>query len=258
MTTLRHSAPDWCFFEDRGFDPSTYYRRVKSLGYEAVELVAPPQWSAARDAGLRILAISGGGMREGLNFAANHAKLTPQIEAKIQEARNNAVENVIVFSGNRKGISDSEGLANVIAALKAVLPTAEAAGAGLLFEMLNSFDHEDYQADNAEFGFAVVRALSSPRVKVLYDVYHMYRMGRDEETIVADLTRNIDIIGHIHVAGAPKRDFPGENQQIDYARIIAALHKAGYRGFIGYEFIPSGDPFEELAAAVALFESYVK
>ena len=67
---------------------------------------------------------------------------------------------------------------------------------------------------------------------------------------------NLDAIAHLHVAGAPGRGFPGAGQEIDYARIIRSVHAAGYTGFVGQEFLPVGDPIDELAAAVALFESY--
>ncbi|MHC4713414.1 MAG: TIM barrel protein [Planctomycetota bacterium] len=256
MTILRHSAPDWCFFEGRGFEPADYYRRVRSVGCAAVELVEPSEWGAAREAGLPVLAIPGGAIREGLNRLENHRKLVPQITEKLALARENGISYVIIFSGNRAGMDDEQGLANCIEGTRKIAGAAEEFGVTLLFEMLNSFDHEDYQGDNPEFGFAVAKALESPAVKVLYDIYHMYRMGRDECSITADIRDNLDLIGHIHVAGAPGRGFPGDEQEIDYRGIIRAIHAAGYGGFIGHEFMPSGDPLEELAAAVALFESY--
>lgn len=253
---LKHSAPDWCFFEERGFDPIWYYARVREIGCTAVELVEPGEWAAARDAGLEVLAISGGGMREGLNHLENHATLVPRIVENIRTAAANRVSNVIIFSGNRKGIDEGQGFANVVAGVGKIAPEAERAGVGLLFEMLNAFDHADYQADNSAFGFGVVEAVGSPVARILYDVYHMYRSGLGNDEIIAELTGKVDFLGHIHVAGAPKRDFPGKAQEIDYARIIPALHEAGYGGFIGYEFMPGSDPLAELAEAVALFESY--
>ncbi len=256
MTILKHSAPDWCFFEGRGFEPAAYYRRVKSVGCAAVELVDQSEWGSARDAGLPVLAVAGGGIREGLNRPENHAALIAQVEEKIALARDNGIANVIIFSGNRGGMDDETGLANCIEGTNKIAGAAEEAGVTLLFEMLNSFDHEDYQADNPEFGLAVARAVASPRVKVLYDIYHMYRMGRDERSMTADILENLDLIGHIHIAGAPGRGFPGDDQEIDYRGLIRAIHNAGYDGFIGHEFVPSGDPLEELAAAVRLFESY--
>ena len=253
---LKHSAPDSCFFEDRGFDPHWYYARVREIGCTAVELVEPSEWAAARDEGLEIIAIAGGGMRDGLNDLENHATLTRKIVENIHAAAENHISNVIVFSGNRKGIDERQGLANVVAGVKQIAPEAERSGVGLLFEMLNAFDHADYQADNSEFGFGVVEAAGLPVVRVLYDVYHMYRSGLGNDEIIAELTGKVDCIGHIHVAGAPKRDFPGTAQEIDYARIIPALHEAGYSGHIGHEFMPADDPLAELAEAVALFESY--
>jgi hydroxypyruvate isomerase len=89
---------------------------------------------------------------------------------------------------------------------------------------------------------------------VLYDMYHMHRMGED---VAAQVTANLELISHLHVAGAPRRDFPGPHQEMDYASIVRAVHSAGFRGFWGQEFLPAGEPLEALAAARGLFDSWI-
>ena len=87
--TLRLSAADWCFFRP-GMDPATYYRDLRSYGYDAVEMVPDERFAAARDAGLEILNLAGPGMMEGLNRREHHAKLVPEIRAALQQASDNS------------------------------------------------------------------------------------------------------------------------------------------------------------------------
>lgn len=251
---LRYSLPDWCFLKP-GMDAADYYRRVREAGYEAVEMVAPARRPLARAAGLHILNHPGPGMQQGLNNPANHALLIPQIERAIGEAAADGIPALIVFSGNRFGTSDDDGLAACADALRMLVPVAEKASVTLLFEALNAFDHAGYQADRSRYAFQVVQAVNSPRLKVLYDIYHMHRMGED---VLRDLREHLDLIGHLHTAGSPRRDFPGENQAIDYRAIVCAMHQAGYRGFWGHEFLPSGDSIEEAGRAIADFERFLQ
>jgi len=124
----------------------------------------------------------------------------------------------------------------------------------LTFEMLCEADHPDYLADNGAFGFRLAREINSPAFKILYDIYHMHRMG--EETCQA-IIDNLDIIAHIHVAGSPLRDFPSPEGEINYGRILSEVHKAGYAGYWGLEFKPVSDPLQELTQIYGLLSLYV-
>jgi hydroxypyruvate isomerase len=246
---MRLSAPDWCFFRD-GVDPATYYRALCDLGFTGVEMVDPSRWPAARAAGLAILNMSGPGKTVGLNRLGLHAELLPAIRQEIAVAREAMIPHVILFSGNRDGQDDAVGRANVVSALKALAGDAERAGVTLIFEMFNDQDHPDYQADNSAYGFSVVKSVGSPAVKVLYDIYHMSRMGED---VIADITQNLDLIAHLHTAEMPRRSVPQRNGAIPYEKIVAAVTKAGYQGYWGTEFVVQGDVMTELREAVKTF-----
>jgi len=254
MSALKQSAPDWCFFKASGLEPDAYYRRLRDLGCRGVEMLDPARWAAARSAGLEILNLIGPGMREGLNRPENHPALLPQIEECIRTAADNGIPHVIVFSGNRAGQPDDLGLGHCATAMRRLAPTAERAGVTLVFEMLCRQNHPDYQADHSAYGFALVEAVGSPAVKVLYDIYHMHRMG---EEVVRDVTEHLDAVAHLHVAGSPDRGFPGPGQEIDYRRVVREIHAAGYRGYWGQEWRPGADALEDLRRAVALFDSYL-
>jgi hydroxypyruvate isomerase len=246
-THIAISAPDWCFLKP-GMDPARHYARLKELGYDAAEMVAPANRAAAEAAGLTVLNLSGPGMARGLNRLAHHAELLPQIRACIAEAAAASVPQVIVFSGNRAGQDDAEGRANCVTALRALAADAGQAGVTLVFEMLNGYDHGDYQADRAAYGFAVARAVGSPHVRVLYDVYHMARMGDRPE---ADITANLDLVAHLHCAETPRRSVPQAAGAVPYRGLARAVTAAGYRGCWGMEFIPGEDLYGELAQAAA-------
>lgn len=247
---LRFSVPDWCFFPEKA-DPYAYYAALKGLGIDAVEMVPRERHAAARAAGLAILNRSGPGMQNGLNNRANHSELIGSIRTAIREAAEDGISHVIVFSGNRvDGIDD--GPQACAEAMEQLLPDAEAAGRILVFEMLNSFDHSGYEADNSAYGFDLAERFDSPYFKVLLDLYHMQRMGESPAERIRD---HAGQIAHLHVAGSPKRDFPGNDQEIDYAACVRAAIETGYAGFWGMEFIPDGDPIEALRQAVAHFRS---
>ena len=106
-------------------------------------------------------------------------------------------------------------MASCIAGLKQVAGEAEKAGVTLTLEVLNKFDHPGYQADYSAYAFAVARGVGSANVKVLYDIYHMQRMG---ENLLPTIMENLAMIGHFHIAGAPKRDFPGATRRLSTAR----------------------------------------
>jgi hydroxypyruvate isomerase len=253
MKALPQSVPDWCFFKP-GMDARTYYARLSAIGYAAAELVDPGRWAAAKAAGLPVVNLPAPGMQDGMNNAANHAALLPQIRASMEQAKAHDIPQVILFSGNRKGQPDEVSLQSCLAASKELAHDAERLGITLVFEMLNGIDHPDYAADRSRFGFELARGVGSPRFKVLYDIYHMHRMG---ENVTADIVENLPLIGHLHLAGSPKRDFPGVRQEIDYMRIVRTVVSAGYAGFWGQEWLPAHeDPWSELEAAAMLFTRY--
>ncbi|MBA3708594.1 MAG: TIM barrel protein [Planctomycetes bacterium] len=253
-SATRFSAPDWCFFRE-GTDPAAYYRQLRALGITGVEMVDPVRRAAARAAGLEILNIAGPGMEVGLNRREHHADLVPRIEAVIDEAAAEGIPQVIVFSGSRGGQADGEGIANCVTALKPLAWRAEAAGVTLAFEMLNSHDHRDYQGDRSGYGFAVVDAVGSSAVRVLYDCYHMARMGEDLER---DIAARVDAICHMHVANPPDRSAPRDDGTIDWRVLRARAQQAGYRGYWGLEFLPRGDVMAQIATAVTAMSDAAK
>jgi len=132
-----------------------------------------------------------------------------------------------------------------------VVKTAEEKQVTLCIELLNSkVDHHDYQCDRTPWGVHVCKMVGSPRVRLLYDIYHMQIMEGD---IIRTIRDHIAYIGHFHTAGNPGRRDMDETQEIYYPAVARAIAETGYDGYIGHEFIPKGDPIEALRAAYDVF-----
>ncbi|HEX4125137.1 MAG TPA: TIM barrel protein [Tepidisphaeraceae bacterium] len=255
MPHVRLSAADWSFAANFP-SPEQYYRVLKSLGYEAAEMVEPGRRAAAKAAGLRLLNIAG---PSNLNRAHELEKNIAALKSAIADAAAAGLEQLIVFSGNRgqapgePAITDDAGRRACIAALKGAATEAERARLVMTLEVFNQFDHPDYQCDSGAFAFDVARGVSSPAVKVLYDLYHMDRMKED----VADqVVGNLSYVAHLHVAASPTRTAPTESSLPDYASIVRKIVAAGYRGFWGMEFSVRGDAMTELRESAALFQRW--
>jgi hydroxypyruvate isomerase len=192
-------------------------------------------------------------MTWGLNCREEHGRIIPAIRATIEAAALAEIGQVIVFSGNRRGQHAATGIDNCVRGLTDLADKAATAGVALVLEVLNEFDHPDYDASTPSYVFEVVRRVDSAAVRALYDVYHASRMGASIET---DISESSDLIAHIHVAGAPSRGMPGPDQEIDYEAVVRVAERAGYAGCWGHEFLPGADVVGELRAAHDLFRSY--
>jgi len=245
MPTIKQSAPDWCFFDEE-LGAEKYYAKLKEIGYTGVEMLSAEHRPAAKKAGLQIINFGAPGMMEGLNDLNNHPQLIADTIKTIEEANRDEISHVIIFSGNNNGQEKPVGVKNCITGIEQYLPIAEKNGITLVFEMLNSFDHVDYQADSSAYGFEIVKHFQSPNLKALYDIYHMFRMGDD---VIADITQNLEHIAHLHIAGALTRNNPAFENAIDYPTIVKAVTDAGYNGFWGQEFIVTTDRWNELKTA---------
>jgi len=221
---------------------------LKRIGFHGVEMAPRETWDEIRAAGLRIATIVGhASLADGLNRKENHNRIEDELKRNIDLARQYDIPVLICFSGNRRGISDEEGIANCVEGLKRVAPYAEQKGVTLAMELLNSkVDHPDYQCDRTWWGVEVCKRVNSPRVKLLYDIYHMQIMEGD---LIRTIRANIQYIAHFHTAGNPGRRDPDETQEIYYPAVMRAIKETKFDGFIGHEFGPKGDPIEALRKA---------
>jgi hydroxypyruvate isomerase len=148
-------------------------------------------------------------------------------------------------------LSEEAKYQSVVDGLKMIAPLAEEVDVTLVLEPLNIYvDHPGYFLHGSALGFDLVRAVDSPRIKLLYDIYHMQIM---EGRIIETLTGNLDVIHHVHVADVPGRHEPGTGE-LNYANIFNALREAGYDKYVGFELDPTVPSEEAAATCLALLE----
>ena len=249
---MRQSFAWWSFAMDPATDPRALLAGAAGAGAQGVEMLPDDLWPVAQDLGLSVVTLSGHALETGFNDPTRHAALRDEVRRRIDDAAAGGCEQVIVFAGNRFGDGDDDrAIAACVEGLAPVVAHAEAAGVQLLMELLNSkVDHPGQQCDRTAFGAAVARGLGSPALKLLYDGYHMQLMEGDlSRTIKA----NLDIIGHIHTAGAPGRRDLDDRQEINWRGVAGMLKHQGYDRWLGHEFIPRGEPIAALKQAIDLF-----
>jgi len=185
---------------------------------------------------------------DGLNNPANHDRIEDELKASIDIAVRHKIPGLICFSGNRRpGQSAEDALDAVVSGLLRVAPYAEKHDINLNMELLNSkVDHAGYLNDHTAWGVSVCERVQSPRVKLLYDIYHMQVMEGD---VIRTLSENIRWIGHFHTAGNPGRSDLDDTQELYYPAICRAIVASGYDLYVGHEFKPKGDPLEALKSA---------
>jgi hydroxypyruvate isomerase len=248
---LRQSVCRWCY---AAIPLPDFCRGVSKLGLTAIDLLTADEWPVAREFGLTCSMGSGmgGPIERGLNDPANHESIVSGLRSGIPLAARAGVPNVITFFGNRRGRSDAEAIANCVAALNRVKGVAEDNGVTICIELLNSrVNHKDYQGDRTSFGVAVVSEVDSPRVKLLYDIYHMQIMEGD---VIRTIRDNQQWIGHYHTGGVPGRNEIDNSQELYYPAIARAIADTGFTGYFAHEFIPKRDPLTSLGEAVVLCE----
>ena len=246
---IQQSVCKWCYPQ---LSVEELVRGAAKIGIAGIDLIRPPDWGTAFKYGIRPVMgyVAGGSPPDGLNQKANHPKFEKECRTNIDLAAKAGVPNLICFSGNRRGISDEEGLENCYIFLKKVIPQAEDKDIMICMEPLNSkIDHPDYQCDHTAWGVELVKRVNSPRFRLLHDIYHMQIMEGD---VIRTIRDNIPYIAHFHTGGVPGRNEIDKTQELNYATITQAIIETGFSGYMAHEFIPKRDPLASLAEAALL------
>jgi hydroxypyruvate isomerase len=247
---INQSVCKWCFPNISLDDLAAAGR---DMGLKSIELLNPDQWATVQKYGLTCAmsnAAGPGGIPRGFNRVEHHEWLIPAYETLLRQAADAGVPSVILFSGNRGGLSDAQGLENCAIGVSKLVPTAERLGVNLVMELLNSkVNHPDYMCDRTPWGVELAKKVESERFGLLYDIYHMQIMEGD---VIRTIRDNHQYLFHYHTAGNPGRNELDENQELFYPAIMRAIKETGFQGYVGQEFVPRRDPLTSLAEAVRL------
>ncbi|HOX02531.1 MAG TPA: TIM barrel protein [Candidatus Paceibacterota bacterium] len=266
---IQHSIVHWCFGENgEKWDIERMCRVARQLGCRSIELIPYACYPVLKRFGL-VCAITQIDMGsdppfvKGFNDPHHWPRVMKATRDAIDLAAANGSPSVICFTGfgardpenpDSPRVSKEEGARNCVAGLKQVVGYAEQKKVTLCLEILNSRatdhpmkGHAGYQGDHADYCIEIIRQVGSPRLKLLFDIYHVQVMDGD---VIRRIREYRDLIGHVHTAGNPGRNELDDRQEIHFPPIMRALVDAGYRGYVGHEFIPTGDPYQGLRKAI--------
>jgi hydroxypyruvate isomerase len=242
----------------RGASMEDCCRDAAQAGIKGFDLIGPQDWPTLKKYGLTPSMYPpgpGGTIPVALNRKENHERLEASMHAALDESAANGVPNVITFSGNRMGMDDREGADNCVAFLNKIKAHAEDKSITVCMEYLNSkVNHKDYMFDHIAWGVDVMKRVNSPRVKILFDIYHAQIMDGD---IVRNIRDNFQWIGHFHTGGNPGRHDIDETQELNYRFIAQAIADLNYTGFISHEYSPAQghDPIATLNKAIEICDA---
>jgi hydroxypyruvate isomerase len=267
---IKQSIVYWCFnTAGDKWDIETTCKVAKDLGVGSVEIVEPADWPTLKKHGLTC-AIAPNGMPgapfvKGFNNSKYHAELLERMKKTIDACAEAGVPSIIAFTGYKwrdaddpksGEISRDDGAKTCVSGFKDLVGHAEKKGVTVCVEHLNTRDdthpmkgHPGYQGDDLDWLCGIIRKVGSPRLKLLFDIYHVQIMHGD---VIRRIEQTKDVIGHVHTAGNPGRAELDETQEIQYAPIMKKLLEIKYSGYVGQEFIPTRDPREGLRQAVKL------
>jgi hydroxypyruvate isomerase len=234
---INHSVSRWCYGR---LSLDELCQACNRIGIKSVELLKPSEWATVKKYGLTCAMTSvGKGIGKGFNRLEYHDEMVAELETVVPMAAEAQMSNLICMSGNRAGMDDDEGLRNCVVGLKRIVGLCEKHKVTLCMELLNSkVDHADYMCDHTNWGAELCKQVGSSSFKLLYDIYHMQIMEGD---IIRTIRENAEYIGHYHTGGNPGRNEIDDSQEIYYPAVMRAIVKTGYKGFVGQEFVPTGD-----------------
>ncbi len=229
-------------------------KMAAEFGVKGFDLIGPQDWPLLKKYGLLPTMVPGGtSIPEGTNRIENHAKMIPLMREAIEQAATVGAPDVIALSGTRKGMPDDQGIENSVKFLNQVKAVAEDKGVTVCLELLNSkVNHPDYMCDHTKWGVEVCKRVNSPRVKLLYDIYHMQIMEGD---VIRTIRENIQWMGHFHTGGVPGRHEIDGTQELNYRAVAKAIVEAGYTGWLAHEYNNPKDPRKALADALDICDA---
>ncbi|MDN3593567.1 hydroxypyruvate isomerase family protein [Zunongwangia endophytica] len=240
---IKHSACRWCY---QNIPLEEFAENAAKIGLTGIDLLRPEEWDTVEKYGLKCSMATDtfADIVNGFNETKNHQHLQESYKPLIEKAAKRGIKNVIVFSGNRRGMDDETGFKNCVTGLKPLLEYAEERNVNLVMELLNSkVNHPDYMCDHTEWGVKLAKRTEMPNFKLLYDIYHMQIMEGD---VIATIKKHHKYINHYHTGGVPGRNEINDSQELYYPAIVKAIIETGFDGYLAQEFVPTYD--DKLAA----------
>jgi len=230
---------------------------AKECGADAVELWDPSPYDSARigrEAVKNNIPVAAISIWKSWTYRMNDSwpVVRKTIEETIKMGKDIGCGTFIGLSGEVLAKVDHQKTV-LIENLKRAAEICEKNDVIIVLEALNSlYDHKGYYLDSSYVAFEIVRAVNDPRIKVLYDCYHMQIM---EGNVINNIKTNIDFIGHFHSAGVPGRNELHKGET-NYPYVIKAVEEMGYDRYFGFEYWPTYDDEQSVRDVLAYARSY--
>jgi hydroxypyruvate isomerase len=232
-------------------------REAARVGCHGFDLVGPQDWPTLKKYGLicTMAPAMGVTIRDGLIRPELHDAIERAMHAEIDQCSVNGCPNIITVGGERHGIGYEEGKDRAVALLNRIKAHAEDKGITICIEVVNSkytdpeFGRADAIFDRLAWGVDLCKRVNSPRVKILFDIYHVQIMEGD---VCANIREHFPWIAHFHTAGVPGRHELDDTQEINYRFVAKTIADLGFTGYVAHEYRPSPgrDPIESLERVV--------
>jgi hydroxypyruvate isomerase len=235
-------------------------RIAAEQGIHGFDLIGPNDWPTLKKYGLKpLMGNTGVSFDNGLIRKEFHDALEKSVGANIDQCAAGGCPNIITVGGQRKGMSYEEGADNAVAFFNRVKARAEDKQVTICIEIMNSkfmdatIGRFDQICDHLAWGVGVIKRVNSPRVKVLFDIYHVQIMDGD---VVHNIRDNIQYISHFHTGGVPNRHELDETQELNYRFIAQAIVDTGFTGYVTHEYRPTAgrDPVQSLKQAIEIMD----
>ena len=238
---IRQSVMGWCF---NPMPAETLIAACHRMGMPAMEGIDREHYPRLRELGIQVAIVGSHGFQTGPVSRDHHVACTSKLREAIDVAAEYDSPNVITFTGMReKGITDKRAAQNCVDCWQQVIAHAEAKGVNLCLEHLNTRDdthpmkgHPGYYGDDVDLCVEMIHRVDSPRMKLLFDIYHVQIMNGD---VIRRIDQYKDVIGHYHTAGVPGRGELDADQEVNYPAVMRAILETGYTGYVAQEFIPT-------------------
>ena len=261
---IKQVVAGWCFMAvGNKWSAEELVEKCAQLGVAGVELFPVEKWHLLKKYDMVCAATKSHTFVRGMNNKNHHAECFSALEKAIDATSAAGFPNVMTFTGmadtsnekNGSKVSPEEGMKNCIEGYKKMARIAERKKVSMVIEPLNSRvsenmkGHPGYQGDHVDYCMEIVKAVGSPGLKLLFDVYHIQIM---DGNIISNIQKYKDYIGHVQIAGVPGRGEIGQQQEVNYSTVMKAFLANGYDGYVGHEWIPTGDPMTGLREAVSI------
>jgi hydroxypyruvate isomerase len=249
---FRFSVMLWTLEKQANFDRCL--EMVAEAGYEGVELVGEfHTWPAeetrrvmAKMRSLRLHFDLLSGVKAGFGAPDGLSALMKELRTQFNSAKELESTRINLKSGPKmEGLSPAAQHAACVENLKRAAELAETNNVEIVIEPIDPIESPTMYMTSVSEGFAIVREVGSPHVKVLYDFYHEQCAAGN---LIEKLERNFDLVGLVHIADVPGRHEPGTGE-IDYQNIYKKLAQLKYDKFMAMEFYPTGDAVAALKKA---------